>query len=132
LINNKQNLFISLKEKIDKLMSRYIYRQENEWLSIALLIHGLSIYVNFTYHLLELIFSNTTYWRPSDKLQKSLTFTLGRGLRLVSMRSPLLPQPAKWVVRNNDTTYSLQTSFQINLTTNPHNPVKIAICNEYK
>ena len=68
-------------------------------------------------------YSNTTYWRPSDKLQKSLT------LRLVSMRSP---QPAKWVVRNNDTTYSLQTSFQINLTTNPHNPVKIAICDEYK
>jgi len=42
------------------------------------------------------------------------------------------PQSAKWVVRNNDTTYSLQTSFQINLTTNPHNPVKIAICDGYK
>ena len=31
-----------------------------------------------------------------------------------------------------DTTYPLQTSFQINLTTNPRNPAKIAICDGCK
>ena len=61
--------------------------------------------------------SNTTYWRPSDELQKVLRLLHEENyaqfpcipcsycLRL------LYPQSAKWVVRNNDITYPLQTYF---------------------
>ena len=44
----------------------------------------------------------------------------------------LYPQSAKWLVRNNDIIYPFQTYFQINLTTSPRNPEKIAICDGCK
>ena len=69
-------------------------------------------------------YSNTTYWRPSDELQKVLRLLYEEDYAQFSCvpcsyySRLLYPQSAKWVVRNNDTTYPLQTYFQISLTTN--------------
>ena len=108
-----------------------------------LLIHGLLMTIDLylplhrlKYHFPTYDSSNTLYWRPSDELQKVLHLLYKEDYA----QFPCVPcsycsrllylQSAKWIVINDDTTYPLQTSFQINLTTNPRNPAKIAICDE--
>ena len=82
--------------------------------------------------------SNTTHWRPSDELRKVLRLLYEEDYAQFpcvpcSHCSRLLyPQSAKWIVKNNDVTYPVQTYLQINLTTNPRNSTKIAICDGCK
>ena len=45
----------------------------------------------------------------------------------------LYPLSAKWVTRDNNIIYPLETSFpEINLTNNPRNPTKVAVCDGCK
>ena len=77
--------------------------------------------------------SITPYWRP-DELQKTRIFYKEDCAQFscipCSYCSRLLyPLSAKWITRNTDIIYPLEVSFPaINLTTNPRNPAKIAVC----
>ena len=74
------------------------------------------------------------YWRPSDALQKTLRKLYEEDYAQFpcipcSYCSRLLyPHSVKWVIRNDNFTYPLQSSFpQLNVITNPRNESKIAV-----
>jgi len=78
------------------------------------------------------------YWRPSDALQKTLRKLYKDYAQFpcvpCSYCSRLLyPHSVKWVIRNDNFTYPLQSSFpQLNVITNPRNESKIAVCDGCK
>ena len=83
--------------------------------------------------------SPTPYWRPSDRFQKVLRILHEDDYAqfpcvLCSYCSRLLyPLSAKWVTRDNNIVYPLETSFpEINLTNNPRNPTRVAVCDGCK
>src|SRR6185503_17814616 len=82
--------------------------------------------------------SPTPYWRP-DRFQKVLRILHENDYAqfpcvLCSYCSRLLyPLSAKWVTRDNNIVYPLETSFpEINLTNNPRNPTRVAVCDGRK
>ena len=83
--------------------------------------------------------SPTSYWRPSDRFQKILRILHEDDYAQFpcvpcSYCSRLLyPLSTKWVTRDNNIVYPLETSFpEINLTNNPRNPTKVAVCDGCK
>ena len=80
-----------------------------------------------------------SYWRPSDALQKTLRKLYEEDYAQFpcvpcSYRSRLLyPHSVKWVIKNDNFIYPLQSSFpQLNVITNPRNESKIAVCDGCK
>ena len=83
--------------------------------------------------------SPTPYWRPSDRFQKILRILHEDDYAQFpcipcSYCSRLLyPLSAKWVTRDNNIVYPLEMSFpEINLTNNPRNATKVAVCDGCK
>src|SRR6185312_12483806 len=87
--------------------------------------------------------SPTPYWRPSDRFQKVLRILheddyaqfpcvpcsyCSRLFSAIFSSFSLYPLSTKWVTRDNNIVYPLETSFpEINLTNNPRNPTKAAV-----